>query len=587
MSKLSQAQQDVVAHDGHLLVVAGPGSGKTTTSVSKARRILRDPGRSLVMVTFTKEGAEEMRKRLVRAFEAASLRLPGEERLLIATFHSIALRHLKRHGLRKPLLGPREQSILFNEATDACRVDPKEWQDVQKDFERLMYSMEPQRAPVSEVARKVAEVYAGLLERSGQVDLYTVMRDCALGVANGTLPPLPYTDMLVDEGQDTDGLQQMWIFGHAHSGCRVTIVGDDDQSIYEWRNALGFEGMRSFLQEFSARSIELGDNYRCRSEVLTGAATLIAKNAQRLGKTLVAKRGAGGFLTAFSAGDAQNELLAELIVSSPQVHRNAAILARVNRSLDKLEVALRSKGISYTRVGPSIWDNQLIVGYLGLLQSLLDGTPTGLLAWFKGRNVDQSLRQELLDVSTDRIARLLEGEIPPLTHMTAGDRPALAEIAEALAYWRRQLRAGSVREVVLDVAQAFSPVARNDHQRKLLSLCAELLSKMQGTLSTRLQVVSRAAKAGDAELVLMTMHGAKGLEFETVHIIDANQPEDVSTLHVEAERRLMYVAITRAKNACVLWYSASPHPAIAEADLRLTTMNQALQEGLLASASGE
>jgi DNA helicase-2/ATP-dependent DNA helicase PcrA len=123
MSKLTAQQMEVVTHDGHLLVVAGPGSGKTTTSVAKGRRILKDPNRSLVMVTFTKEGAEEIRKRLQRSLEAAGLPTPGENRLLVATFHSIALKHLKRNGLSKRLLGPREQDILYSEAAEVCQVE--------------------------------------------------------------------------------------------------------------------------------------------------------------------------------------------------------------------------------------------------------------------------------------------------------------------------------------------------------------------------------------------------------------------------------------------------------------------------------
>ncbi len=589
MSKLTTPQLEAVNHDGHLLIVAGPGSGKTSTSIAKARRILRDPDRSLVMVTFTKEAAEEMRKRLLTALSAANLRAPDESRVLIGTFHSIALRHLKRDGLTKKLLGPQAQDFLYRDAAFACNVDKDDWADVQKGFEQVMYAADPDSVDVSSLTHRVVAHYRKLVAATGNIDLYTVMRDVALRATDGSLAPLPYTDMLVDEGQDTDGLQRMWIFAHARAGCRVTIVGDDDQSIYEWRNALGYEGMKSFLDTFQARRIELGDNFRCRSEVLTPAVTLISRNQKRLVKHLVAKRASGGCMAAFMAGAKQNEMVGDLMEALPEKHTNAAVLARTNRSLDALEIVLRGRGISYTRLGKSIWEQSAIAGYLGLLQTLLDGSPAGMLSVLQLRNIDPSTRHELLDVHRGNVASFLDGTVPDLGSATAADKSTLQAIAKDLSYWRRQLRAGgshaggSVREVVLEVAQVYGSWTRNDHHKYLLSLCSEILAnRLKGTLSARLQTVQRKQRDEAAKITLMTMHGAKGLEFETVHIIDANKVEDGSTLlHPEAERRLMYVAMTRAKNCAVLWVSSTAHTNIAEADLQV----RANWKELLASVS--
>lgn len=568
MSKLTPQQKEVVEHDGHLLVVAGPGSGKTSTSIAKARRILGDPSRSLLMVTFTKEAAEEMRKRLVRAFEHANMRLPPEERLHAATFHSIALKHLKLHGLKKKVMGPRESGLLYQDAAHACGVDRDSWADVQREFETVMYAVHQERVEVSALAQRVTRRYQELLVKTGQIDLYTAMRECALRASSGDLPPLHYTDMLVDEGQDTDELQRHWIFAHARAGCRVTIVGDDDQSIYEWRNALGYEGMRSFLEQFRARRIELGDNFRCRSEILSRAATLISRNQARLGKHLVARRGGGGVMVAFNGGAQLHHLVAELIQRLPEQHREVAILARVNRSLDTMELALRGNGINYQRVGKSIWDAPAIAAYLGLLQTLVDGSPSGLLAAMQAREISSEARHEVLDVHKGYVADILHGCVPSLGTATPSDVSVLTSMARDIAYWRRQLHAGSVKEVVLDVSSAMSEWHRSDHTKKLLELCGDILAGLKGTLGSRLQLVSRRNREAEAPITLMTMHGAKGLEFQTVHVIDANKTEDASTLlHPEAERRLMYVAITRAKNASVLWFAGTPHAAIAEADL--------------------
>lgn len=573
MAKLTPQQLEAVQHDGHLLIVAGPGSGKTSTSVAKAKRVLRDGARSMLMVTFTRDAAEEMRKRLAKAIQTAGGQVPGEDRLIVATFHSIAIRHLKRHGLTQRVLSPASQDHLYRDAASACGVDKENWGDVQKEFEKLMYSLDPSAADVTELTRRVHARYGKLLHATGQVDLYTVMRDCALKSHDGTLPALPFTDILVDEGQDTDELQKMWIFAHARAGRVVTIVGDDDQSIYEFRNALGYEGMRSFLETFRARRIELGDNFRCRSEVLGPASVLVSHNEKRLEKHLVARRGPGGKLAAYRAAsqDDQNATLAGLIAALPEKHRNTAVLARTNRSLDMLEIELRGKGISYSRIGKSIWEQPVIAGYLGLLQSLLDGTPAGLLPVLQLREIDGQLRAELLaSVQADEGA-FLDGEVPALGSMTALDKAHLSELAKDCAYWRKQLRhsgsslGGSVKEVVLEVGSKYASWTRGDHGKKLLDICSRVLAGLNGPLSGRLKLVTRKERNLDAPVVLMTMHGAKGLEFETVHVVDCNKVEDGSTLiHPEAERRLMYVAITRAKNCCLLWCSGPAHPTLHE-----------------------
>ena len=568
---LTPQQQEAVQHDGHLLIVAGPGSGKTSTSVAKATCILRDSKRSLVMVTFTKEAAEEMRKRLVTAMTGAGMRPPTEERLVVATFHSIAIRHLRRHGLRSKVLSPSAQGALYRDAIVAASVAKDEWGDVQKEFEKLMYSVDQDKVDVKPITWKLVARYRHLLKATGQIDLYTVMRDCALRAHDGSMPPLPFTDMLVDEGQDTDDLQRLWIFAHARSGCRVTIVGDDDQSIYEWRNALGFEGMRSFLDTFRAHRIELGDNFRCRAEILGPAALIISHNKHRLGKKLVARRGRGGAIGAFRASnsDEQNALLADLIEAAPEQHQEVAVLARTNRSLDMLEIVLRMRGIAYTRLGKSIWEQPVISGYLGLLQTLLDGSASGLLPALQVRNVSHEVRSDLLVALGGDVSSYLDGEIPDLDSLDATDKATLRELAKLLAYWRRQLRSGAVREVILDAGDQYAGWITQKPAKKLVDLCSRILSDLRGTLSARLQLVSRKDRdAEKAPIVLMTMHGAKGLEFETVHIVDANKSDDGSeVVRPEAERRLMYVALTRAKDCCVVWHSGEDHPTISESQI--------------------
>jgi len=571
-------QQNAIDHDGHLLIVAGPGSGKTTTSVAKALRILKDPSRSLIMVTFTKEGAVEMRRRLDTAQEKAGGRPFDDDRLIISTFHSIAIRHLSRHTGKRKVLSPLQQGVLLQDSINAVGMDQDEQKEVRQHFESYMYAIDRSQVSFPERSMRVIEGYLTKLRSTGHTDLYTIMRDCALKVHDGSIPPMPYTDMLVDEGQDTDALQKTWIFAHARAGCSVTIVGDDDQSIYEWRQALGYEGMKSFMDTFKARRIELGDNFRCRQEILSHAVTLVQHNVNRLDKTLVARRGKGGGVAAIRTPgtDDQAQMLAELVEGTQEQHQNAVVLARKNRSLDVLEMQLRSRGIEYKRLGKSIWENPNIAGYLGFLHTLVDNSPVGVLGALRHLGIDESLKTELLSAMNGNAASFLDGNLPDLEHCTKEDKSRLSEFVKGSAYWRNQLRrgaagSGSVREVVLEVGEVYAGWMRAKSTKSLVELCSRILGDMGGTLSTRLRFVQeKNHDLSKANLILMTMHGSKGLEFETVHIIDANLDDtDSMVVNFESERRLMYVALTRAKNRCVVWFSGDMHPTVKEAQIPL------------------
>lgn len=568
---LTKSQQEAVDFDGHLLIIAGPGSGKTTTTVAKARRILSDPSRNLVMVTFTKEGAEEMRRRLDKAQADAGLPPFNQARLRIGTFHSIALQHLYTHRKRPKILSPAQQSIILNEALSPYSDDQELMKDIRQEFESYMYVIDRSKLVLTGPAQRVINRYMERLESSRATDLYHVMRECSLAAKDGEIPVLGCTDMLVDEGQDTDDLQRAWIFAHAAAGINTTIVADDDQSIYEWRNALGYMGLRAFLDTFRAHQIYLSDNYRSRSEILAHAVTLIQFNKNRLAKRLVAKRGPGGQIAAYATVDSalQAEELAELMSLTPEVHKNAVVLARKNRSLNEMEMELTMRGIDYTRVGKSIWDDTWVATYLSLLQSLLDGSPIGIFGCLSCIGLDEQVRIEVLRALGGSADAFFKDELPALDSATKTDMENLKDFAASCSYWRTQLGKGSVNEVIMDTGAWLAGKQRNTRIKFVVERASNILASVRGSLSARLMFVTRnKRKEGGAPITLMTMHASKGLEFETVHVIDANKPDDLSDLvHVEAERRLMYVAITRAKDRCIAWYNGSPHPTLIEAGL--------------------
>lgn len=586
--RFTDPQRQAIGHDGNLLIVAGPGSGKTSTTVAKAQRILEDDRRSLVMVTFSKEGAEEMRRRLAKSHQESGQPAVSGHRLLIGTFHSLAIKHLFDHKPREKVLSPGQQELLLQDALRPFSGDMKLTKELRKDFESFQFAIDRDSYELKKQTAVVVARYAERLRASRATDLFTIMRDCALAAQQGTIPLLRCTDMVVDEGQDTDELQKAWIFAHCRAGVRVTIVGDDDQSIYEWRQALGFSVMQSFLDTFKARRVELGDNFRSRKEILDRASVLINHNTKRLGKDLVAMRGTGGFIGAYHTASASGQCdeLAELISQTPDIHTNVAVLARKNRSLDELEMSLTAKDVAYVRVGQSIWKNSAVVGYLGLLQALIDASPAGIFGCLDTLDLNDQFKSLLMVALSGHAHEFLENRFPELPEGDGEDRKRVADFTKASAYWRSQLRSAegsSVDEVVLDVGSWLSSKHRSRRNQDLIIRAADIMCRLSGTLANRLNFIahSRSKAAGTSAVTLMTMHGSKGMEFETVHVIDANHPDDGSTLvNEEAERRLLYVAITRAKDRCVLWYNEAPHTALKESGVLIFHEFKALAKAL-------
>jgi superfamily I DNA/RNA helicase len=279
--------------------------------------------------------------------------------------------------------------------------------------------------------------------------------------------------------------------------------------------------------------------------------------------------------------------LAELIFQSPQKHTNVAVLARKNRSLNDLEMSLTERGLSYVRLGKSIWDDVWVATYLSLLQSLVDASPIGVYGCLGVIGLDDSVKTELLQSMRGSADDFLEGRIAELHKASSTDMALIKEFSKSCKYWRDQLRSqygASVDEVSLDVGEWLATKQRNNYSKDMIKRAAAIVARLKGTLSSRLSFIARNKKSSsNAPITLMTMHASKGTEYEMVHVIDANDTEDGSFLvNPEAERRLMYVAWTRAKDGFVVWYSGTPHPTIREGQLQV--LHQF--DKLLAAVSG-
>jgi superfamily I DNA/RNA helicase len=198
---------------------------------------------------------------------------------------------------------------------------------------------------------------------------------------------------------------------------------------------------------------------------------------------------------------------------------------------------LRARQVEYRRIGKSIWENPVIAGYLSFLQSLYDNSTVGVLSVLRYHGIEEGTKSALLREMDGHAGSFLDGAVPELPGTEAAERKKLQDLANSCAYWRNQLRpnatgtGGSVREVIIEVGDLYAMWMGKPNPAKLVNTCAGILSNLNGTLSSRLRLVTTKSRSENKDpLLLMTMHGSKGLEFESVHVIDASASDNDSSV---------------------------------------------------------
>ena len=350
LDELNPQQREVAQLRQHCVAIACPGAGKTKTIATKAALLLQDSAAMVGAVTFSKDAAIELRERILKAAGDSV-----KKRLIAGTFHSLAFKQLKRPGARPLDIASDGDrlGLLIRVMQELGREGKAE--DVIPTIEKIKTNFG--KCDPNSDDGELYHAYQDALARNGKIDFQDMLRLAVEGMESGTILPYPFTYLLVDEFQDTDPLQYRWIELHAKAGSIVTVVGDDDQSIYAFREALGYRGMESFIKAFDAKPVVLGSNYRCRSEILAAADLVIRNNVDRIAKTLRAEKGSGGSVLTSRHPDEYEEAMAAVEVLGPRLAKgqSCAILARTNRILDPLEAVCRSYGIKYYRAsGPSV-----------------------------------------------------------------------------------------------------------------------------------------------------------------------------------------------------------------------------------------
>jgi len=537
---LNPQQREVAEQRLHCVAIACPGAGKTKTIATKAALLLSNPAAVVGAVTFSKDAAVELRNRI--------LALAGEgakKRLIAGTFHSLAFRQLGKVDVASD--GDRTGLLTRVIAELGLNWKPEEVVPV---IERIKTNFGRVEAGTSDA--QIYAAYQEALERNGKIDFQDMLRLSVAGMEKGDIAPYGFTDLLVDEFQDTDPLQYRWVELHAKAGAQVTVVGDDDQSIYGFRAALGFRGMESFAETFNAQRVVLGMNYRSYGEILAAADRLIRNNADRIPKILQADRGTGGTIATRRSDDEYADAVAAVETLHPLLTagKSCAILARTNRILDPIEAVCRSHGVPYFRAsGSSVLNRPQGALMCNLLQVAEGRKQNGLDAVLGYMGMSSlllgALHRDMGSVLVQRLKRDLVAIGLPEDTATV-----YRSFMKRLLEWQEMCERRFYSLVLDGVLELMMTYSKNDQATRAIQATYDVLSRLNGTFAERIEYLKRDNnKPAEGALVLTTMHSSKGLEWDHVWISRAEEgvvPDEKST--ESEERRLFYVAMTRARD---------------------------------------
>jgi DNA helicase-2/ATP-dependent DNA helicase PcrA len=593
---LNAEQRDaVLTIDGPLLVLAGAGTGKTRVLTTRLAHVLAShkawPSQILA-VTFTNKAAREMKERIGQLIGGAV-----EGMAWLGTFHAIGVKILRAHaelaGLKSgfSILDDDDQLRLLKQLLQAENIDEKRWPARQ--LANLIDGWKnrgllPDKIPTGE-AFSFANGLGGKLYADYQARLKTVN---AADFGDLLLEPLRiflqhpdvlasyqqrFKYMLVDEYQDTNTAQYLWLKLLAQGHKNICCVGDDDQSIYGWRGA-EVENILRFEKDFpGAKIIRLERNYRSTPQILGAASGLIANNESRLGKTLHTNRDAESPVIVRGHWDGEEEARQisddiESLQAKGTSLNHIAILVRASFQMRAFEDRFIRAGVPYRVIGgPRFYERAEIRDALAYLKIVI--SPDNDLAFERIINTpkrgigDSSLKKMFAAARTRHTSLYVSAEAMSLvTDLPAKARTSLRQLLEGFTRWREKLDHiphTELAEIVLDESgytamwQADkSPEAegRLDNLKELIRSMADF-ENLGGFLEHVALVMDRDQGHEEDRVNIMTMHSAKGLEFTQVFLPGWEEGllpsqrslDEKGRSGLEEERRLAYVGITRAK----------------------------------------
>lgn len=604
-----EQRQAVETTEGPVLVLAGAGTGKTRVLTTRIAHILSQ-GRAypsqILAVTFTNKAAREMKQRIGHLVGEAVEGMPW-----LGTFHSIGVKMLRRHaelaGLRSDftILDTDDVIRLIKQLIQAEGLDDKRWPARQ--FAMMIDGWKNKGLGPAEIPEGDARSFANGKGR----ELYKAYQD-RLQTLNacdfGDLLCHPirifraYPDVLkeyhkrfkyilVDEYQDTNTAQYMWLrlLAQETGGPgqkNVCCVGDDDQSIYGWRGA-EVDNILRFDKDFpGAVVIRLERNYRSTAHILGAAAHLIAHNEGRFGKTLFTERNdpEDGKVNVHAAWDSEEEARAvgETIEQLQRQKHNLndmAILVRASFQMREFEDRFVTLGLNYRVIGgPRFYERQEIrdaMAYFRVVAQGADDLAFERIVNVPKRGLGEAAIRQVHDTARALGVPMLQAaaQLAESDELKPKPRAALREVAANFERWQKALDNTphtELAEIILEES-GYTDMWKNDRSAEApgrLENLKELIRSMEEYESLR-SFLEHVALVMDAEqdeqldaVSIMTLHSAKGLEFETVFLPGWEEGlfphqralDEGGRSGLEEERRLAYVGLTRAKKNLHLWF---------------------------------
>ena len=607
LNRLNPEQRAAVETvDGPLLVLAGAGTGKTRVLTTRFAHILltrRAFPNQVLAVTFTNKAAREMRERV-----GAILGQPAEG-LWLGTFHALCARMLRRHaqlaGLQSnfTILDTDDQLRLLKQVMEGGRIDSKRWvpQALMAIIQRWKdRGITPARVTAAEdtdfaggQARALYQAYQARLAALNTADFGDLLLHTTEILRSHPEVLAQYHRMfryiLVDEYQDTNLIQYLWLRLLAQEHKNICCVGDDDQSIYSWRGA-EVENILRFEKDFpGARIVRLESNYRSTAPILAAASGLIAHNEGRLGKTLRSGRNdsSGDPVSVVSLWDSDEEARmvgdrAESLRRDGHALAEMAVLVRASFQTRAFEERMITLGLPYRVVGGlRFYERQEIrdaIAYMRVMHSPADDLAFERIVNLPRRGVGDAAMRTMHQVARASGISLYAaaGQVTRDGTLKGRVSQAIRELLHSFDRWREMLgRDGHLVTAATMMDESGytemwkrdkSPEApgRLENLKELLRALSDF-DTIAGFLD-HVSLVMENEQDGDTDrLSLMTLHGAKGLEFDTVFLPGWEEGlfpsqrtlDESGNKGLEEERRLAYVGITRARRRAIISHAAN------------------------------
>ncbi|MCW3837932.1 ATP-dependent helicase [Sphingomonas canadensis] len=606
LAGLNAPQRDaVLTTEGPVLVLAGAGTGKTAALTARLAHLLwtrRAYPSEILAVTFTNKAAREMKERVGRLVGSAVEGMPW-----LGTFHAIGAKMLRRHaelvGLQSnfTILDTDDQLRLLKQLIQAAGLDEKRWPARQ--LGGLIDNWKNKGLTPADIDAGESEHYAngkGQALYAAYQERLRALNACDFGdlllhvlsilkthrdVLESYQQRFRY--IMVDEYQDTNSVQYLWLRLLAQERKNICCVGDDDQSIYSWRGAR-VENILKFEKDFpGAKVIRLEQNYRSTPHILAAASGVIANNAGRLGKTLWTEHDSGEKVRVLGVWDGPEEARRvgeeiEGLQRGGASLDDVAILVRAQHQTREFEDRFIAIGLGYRIVGGfRFYERQEIRDALAYLRVVAQ--PADDLAF---ERIVNTPKRGLGDKALAKVHQLARADQVPLTtaaarildtdELTPQARRALANLVADLARWRaagdalphpelaRQILDESGYTAMWQADRTAEAAGRLENLNELVRAMEEYES-LGAFLEHVSLVMDNEGAAEEPKVTIMTIHAAKGLEFDTVFLAGWEEGlfpsqralDEGGLASLEEERRLAYVAITRARRQAIILHAAN------------------------------